>query len=228
MGYRGGAVSYPIAPVAPSNKAMLRPFATALLVFAISAPAFGQATSHDQVDRFARFINSARYTTLVVDRALVTDRAMAPPCNDQRQFVGRRLLAVTETPSFAPGRDVPLAGAWLERVTLRRCGTTVDHNVFVKATRDRGVQASTGFPGESQTDLELQIAVGRAVIERARAQQPSCQRLEIVAMAITERPAQRGQPWSERWTVWSCGRSMPYPVRFTPRPDGGAGFTVGG
>jgi hypothetical protein len=207
---------------------MRRTAPIALLCLALSGPAFGQAATPDQVDRFARFINSARYTTLVVDRALVTDRAMAPPCADQRQFVGRRLLAVTETPKFVAGRDVPVAGNWLERVTLRRCGATVDHNVFVKATPDRGVQASTGFPGESRTALELQIEVGRAVIEKAKADMPACNRREIVAMAVAERAAPRGQPWSERWTVWSCGRLLTYAIRFAPKPDGSAGFAIGG
>jgi hypothetical protein len=203
--------------------------AAALLALAAGAatgPAVGQ-TPRENADRFLRFIGSATYSTLVVKKALDTDEQMLPPCRERREPVGRRLAAITVQPEFSGVREVPIAGAWVERVTVRRCGQTVEHNVFAFASPVRGLHVVAGFPGETRTDLELQALVGKTVAERARREAPSCRQVEIVGTAMAERPAGQNSPWAERWTVWRCGQIAAYLVRFQPKPGGGANFTVG-
>jgi hypothetical protein len=196
----------------------------ALLALA-GVPAIGQ-TPREDADRFLRFLGSATYSTLVVKKALDTDEQMLPPCRERREPVGRRLAAITQQPQFSGVREVPVAGAWVERVSVRRCGQTVEHNVFAFASPVRGLHVVAGFPGETRTDLELQALVGKAVAERARREAPACRQVEIVGTAIVERPAGQTSPWAERWTVWRCGQTAAYVVRFQPKPGGGASFAV--
>lgn len=202
------------------------PGLVAALALAAAAPAAAQAT-RENADRFLRFIGSATYSTLVVKKALDTDEQMLPPCREKREPVARRLAAITQQPEFSGVREVPIAGAWVERVSIRRCGQVVEHNVFAFASRVRGLHVVAGFPGETRTDLDLQAAVGKAVAERARREAPGCRQIEIVATALVERPASPQSPWAERWSVWRCGQVAAYVVRFAPKAGGGATYAIG-
>lgn len=200
-----------------------------LLAIVVSAALTVQASaqaSREQADKFIRFLGSETYATLVAQRALANDEAMPPRCKT-RSISDRKIVAIPETPRFIATREVPVRGKWVERIRIARCGRAVDHNIFVSASRVRGLHAAAGFPGNSLTDIQLQLLAGRAVLRRAIARTPrSCKRVEIVNTRVLRKPASPGAPWAENWTVWACGKRLTQRIAFRPKPGGGLGFTL--
>lgn len=194
---------------------------------AVAGPVSATAqVSREQADKFIKFLGSETYSTLVAQRALANDEALPPKCKTRR-IADRKIVAIPETPQFIATREVPVRGKWVERITIERCGRRIDHNIFVSASRVRGLHAAAGFPGNSLTDIQLQLLAGRAVLRRAIARTPRrCKRIEIVSTRVLNKPAARGQPWAESWTIWACGKRLTQRVAFQPKPDGGVGFVL--
>ena len=171
----------------------------------------------DLVRRFKAYLSSAAYSNFIAEKVLAYDAAMPPRCGNRELTGERRLFSVTKMPAFVETRQVPTAGEWAERVQVRRCGRTVWHNLYLRASKRRGLHAVNGFPGRSLTALTLQLRAGRAFLETARRADPGCKRFDVVAMRVTERPSSRTAPWSEAWTAWVCGKTVTRPIRFTPQ-----------
>lgn len=204
---------------------MRAPAAIAMLaIVAATAPA--RAQSQQDADRFIKLLQSYDYEKLIGSKVIETDQQMAPPCRGERKIESRQLVTVTEAPQFIATRDVPVAGRWLERVTVARCGKSVRHNVFLQASRVRGLHAVVAFPGESRADLDLQFQIGKRVVANARRTNAGCKRLDIIDVSQRERNVPPGQPWTEIWTSWVCGILVTSEVRYVPRPGRGIDFSV--
>jgi len=190
--------------------------------------AIGPAAAQTQqdADRFIKLLQSYDYEKLVGGKVIETDQQMSPPCPGERKVEGRQLVTVTEAPQFIATRDVPVAGRWLERVSVSRCGKTVRHNVFLQASRVRGLHAVVGFPGDSRADLDLQFQIGKHVIANARRTNGGCKRLDIIDVTQREKNVTPGQPWTEIWTSWVCGTLVYAEVRYAPKRGGGIDYTV--
>src|SRR5262245_40300635 len=115
----------------------------ALAASAVAAPAAAQNTQ--DADRFIKLLQSYDYEKLIGSKVLETDQQMAPPCPGERKIESRQIVAIVEAPQFIATRDVPVAGRWLERVVVSRCGKSVRHNVFLFASEVRGLHAVVGF-----------------------------------------------------------------------------------
>jgi hypothetical protein len=189
------------------------------------ASASAAQTTQD-ADRFIQLVQSYDYEKLVGAKVLETDQAMSPPCQSERKIEGRQIVTITEAPQFIATRAVPVAGKWLERVTVSRCGRLVQHNVFLIASRVRGLHAVVGFPGDSRADFDLQFKIGKAVMANARRTNPSCRKLDIVETSQRDRNIGPDQPWTEIWTSWVCGTMVHSEVRYAPRPGGGLDYVV--
>jgi hypothetical protein len=200
----------------------------ALLVAALTVPAAmtPRAQTQQDADRFIKLLQSYDYEKLIGSKVLETDQQMSPPCPSERKIEGRQLVTVTEAPQFISTREVPVAGRWLERVTVSRCGKSMRHNVFLQATRVRGLHAVVGFPGESRADLDLQFQIGKQVIANARRTNTGCKKLDIIDTSQRERNVPPGQPWTEIWTSWVCGTLVTTEVRYAPKPGGGIDYRV--
>jgi hypothetical protein len=200
----------------------------ALLVAALAVPAAmtAHAQTQQDADRFIKLLQSYDYEKLIGSKVLETDQQMSPPCPGERKIEGRQLVTVTEAPQFISTREVPVAGRWLERVTVSRCGKSMRHNVFLQATRVRGLHAVVGFPGESRADLDLQFQIGKQVMANARRTNTGCKKLDIIDTSQRERNVPPGQPWTEIWTSWVCGTLVTTEVRYAPKPDGGIDYRV--
>ena len=190
----------------------------------IAAPATAQTTQ--DVDKFLKLVQSYDYEKLIGGKVIETDQQMAPPCNSERKIEGHQIVAILRPPQFVETRAVPVAGEWRERVVVSRCGKQVRHNVFLFASRVRGLHAVVAFPGESRADVDMQAQIGRQVLAAARKTNPSCKRLDIVDTNLREKDAASGQPWTEIWTSWVCGVLTYAEVRYTPKPAGGVDFRV--
>jgi hypothetical protein len=195
----------------------------AALVAGVSPAA---AQSAQDADRFIKLVQSYDYEKLIGGKVLETDQQMSPPCPGERKIESRQIVAVTETPQFIDTREVPVAGRWLERVVVSRCGKSVRHNVFLFASKVRGLHAVVGFPGETRADLDLQFAVGKQVMANAQRTNQSCKKLDIIDIVLREKNAPPGQPWTEIWTSWVCGTLVHAEVRYAPKPGGGLDYRV--
>lgn len=182
--------------------------------------ALSQAPVDDEtVRKFRSLLGSWTYSTLIAKRALDNDAALPPPCG-RRRVLARRLVALPVKPEFIASRQVPVAGAWVERVAIQRCGSVVQHNIFVTASRVRGLVARAGFPGTTRAALDLQAAVGKRALKRVLDAHRGCRRVDIVDTKVIGRPRNPRAPWSEVWTVWACGRLVRQTWDFTPSAGG--------
>lgn len=184
-----------------------------------AAPAYAQVND-ETVRKFRKFLGSWTYSTLVAKRALDNDAALPPKCG-HRRVAGRRLIALPAKPEFIATRQVPIAGAWVERVAVRRCGSIVQHNIFVTASKVRGLLARAGFPGTTRAALDLQVAVGKRALRQVLEARPGCRRVDVVDTKVIGRRRDPRAPWSEVWTIWACGKLIRQTWDFTP----GAGRT---
>ncbi len=193
--------------------------AAALVLGALAGGAVpAAAQSRDALARhFKAYLSSLTYSTFLAEKVLAYDRAMPPRCNNRQITGDRRLFSVTELPAFIKTRKVPVAGRWAERVQVERCGRKVWHNVYLRATKKRGLHAVVGFPGHSLAGLNLQLRAGRAFLKRARKVAPKCKRFDIINTRVAKRPPNRTGAWIEMWTAWVCGRTVTRPIRFVPR-----------
>jgi hypothetical protein len=196
----------------------------AIALATLSSPALAQ--TQQDADRFIKLLQSYDYEKLIGGKVLETDQQMSPPCRSERKIEGRQLVTVTEAPQFISTREVPVAGRWLERVTVSRCGKSVRHNVFLQASRVRGLHAVVGFPGESRADLDLLFQIGKQVVANARRTNPGCKKLDIIDIALRDKTVPPGQPWIEIWTSWVCGTLVTSEVRYAPKPAGGIDYRV--
>ena len=199
-------------------------FLAAAAAFNAASPAAAQ-TAQD-ADKFIKLVQSYDYEKLIGGKVLETDQQMAPPCNGERKIEGRQIVAIVRPPQFVETREVPVAGEWRERVVISRCGKQVRHNVFLFASRVRGLHAVVAFPGETRADVETQAQIGKQVLAAARRTNPSCKRLDIVDTTQREKDVAAGQPWTEIWTSWVCGVLIHAEVRYTPKAGGGVDFRV--
>jgi hypothetical protein len=193
------------------------------LVFAATTAA---AQTQQDADRFIKLLQSYDYEKLIGSKVLETDQQMSPPCPGERKIESRQLVTVSEAPQFIATRDVPVAGRWLERVSVSRCGKNVRHNVFLQASRVRGLHAVVGFPGESRADLDLQFQIGKQVVANARRTNTGCKKLDIIEISLREKTVAPGQPWTEIWTSWVCGTVVYAEVRYAPKTGGGIDYRV--
>ncbi|HEY7610656.1 MAG TPA: hypothetical protein VIF14_15610 [Alphaproteobacteria bacterium] len=184
------------------------------------------AQNPQDADRFIKLVQSYDYEKLIGSKVIETDQQMSPPCPGERKIESRQIVAITEAPQFIATRDVPVAGRWLERVAVSRCGKSVRHNVFLFASKLRGLHAVVGFPGESRADLDLQFQVGKQVMAGARRTNPGCKKLDIIDVTQRDKNARPGQPWTEIWTSWACGTLVTSEVRYAPKQGGGIRYSV--
>lgn len=206
----------------------MRRLAATLFFLSLAAPAGSPAAAQtpQDADKFIKLVQSYDYEKLIGSKVLETDQQMSPPCQGERKIEGRQIVAIVEAPQFVDTRAVPVAGKWRERVTVSRCGQTVRHNIFLYASRVRGLHAVVAFPGESRADLEIQFQIGKQVLASARRTNRACKRLDIVETTLREKDAAPGQPWTEIWTSWVCGILVHAEVRYTPKAGGGLDFRV--
>lgn len=196
---------------------ILASFSAALLAVLLAASTPAAAQSRDALARqFKAYLASLPYSSFLAEKVLAYDAAMPPRCATAKLTGDRRLFSVTGLPAFVSTRKVPVAGQWAERVEVERCGRKVWHNVYLRASKKRGLHAIVGFPGRSLTGVNLQLRAGAAFLREARKAVPGCKRFDVIATRISSRPKRRGESWSEMWTAWVCGRTVTRPIRFTP------------
>jgi len=193
----------------------------------LTAPAFAQGKIDPKdVDRFLDFLRSKTYSELLGQKAIENDEALPPPCKQARELVGRKLYLILKAPTFIATRDVPVDGEWAERVEIKRCGKITYQNIFFFAGKQVGLRAVVGLPGTTITEVKTQHATGLAMLTVDKRRNPACRSLEIADTELIARPQQVGASWTERWTVYACGKPIAHTVVFTPNPNGDVSHAI--
>jgi hypothetical protein len=204
-----------------TRSAVSSTFLAAALVLCAIAPAGAQNNVDPKdVDRFLDFLRSKTYSELLGQKAIENDEALPPPCKQARELVGRKLYLILKAPSFIASREVPIDGEWAERVEIKRCGKITYQNVFFYAGKQVGLRAVVGLPGTTITEVKTQHSTGLEMLAADRRRNPNCKVLEIANTEVATRPEQAGNSWTERWTVYACGKSIVHNVVFTPDNQG--------
>jgi hypothetical protein len=197
--------------------------AAVLVVLAAGAALAQQSRPSPEVQRLGEFIRSPEHLQAV--RAAIAafePVALAAVCKDVRPTKGRDWKPVEE-PVFDPGAKVPKNAAWQETWEVTACGKPGVRSLGFVARPGQGIVPLPMFPGESLADLNLQHDAGQLALTDAAPAALKCEersRIQVINSAVTRRPNQTGNRWSERWTVAGCGRTADIHVDFRPDPQG--------
>jgi hypothetical protein len=155
------------------------------------------------------------------------------------------LQNVLEAPRFAADSNAPIAGVWIDRVDIDRCGTTIAENMLVIV--DRGtMNIARLLPGTTKAGPLLQRdamqpALAAATVKRDKAEKAGakpCPDREGVTVADTSFLRERipivndaagrmtAGAWDETWIFLFCGQEIPVRIHFDGDGNGGANFTV--
>jgi hypothetical protein len=210
--------------------------------FALAPASVSRAQDPDA--RLNRYLGSQEYANTVVSRALEADRLRKTGC-DQPKALRHALQNVLEPPRFAEDSTAPVAGVWIDRVDIDRCGTTIAENMLVIV--DRGTMSIARLlPGTTKAGPLLQRdamqpALAAATVKKDKAERAGakpCPDQEGVTVSNTSLLRERipivndaagrmtAGAWDETWMFLFCGREIPVLIHFDGDGNGGTNFTV--
>jgi len=140
-------------------------------------------------------------------------------------------LIVLQRPEVAADGRSLLAGVWKEAVEATACGVTRVHNILNVVEKGE-IHRLPMLVGTSHADIMLQRdAAPLFFMGASRLVAQDCKRnyvtdTRFVALQGPEIPKAKAGPksraWREEWTLWSCGKEIVVPIRFTPDATGTA------
>ncbi len=121
--------------------------------------------------------------------------------------------------------------ATYHRILIEGCGRRALRNYLALVLPDGTARMVETLPGTTRTDPVLQRDAMQAAGAAAAAAVPGCRQIRPRAAdfdgADSEPDAAwRTRPWAEAWTFEACGTLLSVPMRFTPSPQGGTGFSA--
>lgn len=225
----------------------MRSLALALALLATAAPAFAQspapapaqnqapAAGQNQAERFQAYLQMNGYKNLLGKLANIGDTLSAPECKDHK-LVSHTIVAIFAPPNFVEGLH-PVAGQWLDRVVMNRCGTEVFQNVAFKA-QPNGQPPLTALlmPGATATIPPKQDQV-TADILAAMAKNKCSDQTQIVpvntkrdketkALKVDGKGKVLEGAWKEIWTFRACGKTVNATVELSADGKGGLAHKV--
>lgn len=160
------------------------------------------------------------------------------------EFTAVRFERLAQKLSGMPGLDCPAhpsmilsdvlpsstggAGtSWVERYTVA-CNRTVRRSLFLSIEDGKPLFVVPLMPGDTLAGPQLQFDTLQFV---SMAAQPGggkdCNYVFVSDTTVVTPPEPAGMPWSERWTVMACGKSIDMDVGYVPTPaDGGTDISV--
>ena len=197
--------------------------ALASLVLAC-APALAQAAGTDDTGAFAKFLSDPG-TQQAMQRAASKATVMVNnPCPDATYAPAGKLTVYLQ-PSFdAPGKIK--TGAWAQGFDEKGCGAQHALKVFAFVKEDKAVVVVPLLSGTTLADPLVQKDAVYYALNMTNKLNPDCKKPYVQDTTFLQRdeafiPAgMKTGPWSERWTVISCSKTMSVPMKFMPDPKG--------
>jgi hypothetical protein len=221
-------------------------FLAVALVLAAAAPALAQnapelpgtlpaPTASSDPERFKAYIGSQGYQGFLGQIAMNGESISAPECK-QPKLISHSVVAMFALPSFGEGVH-PHAGAWLDRVTMDRCGTQVFQNIAMRASpENKPPAAALMLPGETGTTPNKQgevIADLITAFAKAKCNDPSKiipvnTKVEKAAkpLKLDEQGRLIEGNWKETWSFNACGKPAKATIEFTADGKGGLAHKV--
>ncbi|MBX9635696.1 MAG: hypothetical protein K2X44_12005, partial [Magnetospirillum sp.] len=88
----------------------------------------------DQAQRFQAYVTSDGYKAMLAQLAVMGETVSSPECKTHKPQE-RASLTIYGGPMFDTGVH-PIAGLWVDRIKMDRCGTTSFQNVLMQAQKD--------------------------------------------------------------------------------------------
>lgn len=227
-------------------------FGPSLLVLALAAtslpalaqnvpdqPAAPQAAAPDQPQdpkqRFQAYVTSAGYKSMISQLSVMGDTISAPECKEHKPQE-RASLTIYAAPYFEAGVH-PVAGLWLDRVKMDRCGTPTFQNVLIQAQKDgQPPRAALMLPGTTMTNPPMQGVVMKDIVEALG--KKNCGDITKIVPVDTQhgkesKPIKLNEQgmivegaWKETWSFRACGKPATATVEFKADGKGGLSHKV--
>lgn len=191
-----------------------------------------QALVQDQAQRFQGYVTSDSYKKMLGQLALMGETASAPECKANKPQE-RASLTVYGQPLFEAGVH-PVAGLWVDRIKMDRCGTVSFQNIILQAQKDGKLpQAALLMPGTTMTNPPMQNLIMKDVLAALEKKKCSDQTKIVPVSTKMEKESKplkldaKGTivegAWKESWTFKACGKAVTLAVDLAA--DGKGGLT---
>ncbi len=223
----------------------MRSIALALaLGTALASSAFAQAQTPapaqapaipEAAQRFQAYVTSEVYKKSVSQLAVIGDTISAPDCKEHKP-VERTAITVFGPPMFTEAEH-PLAGLWMDRIKMNRCGTAVLQNILVRAQNNgQAPQMALKMPGMTAANPPMQdtvmkdvlasLAKGKCTDQTKIIPVDSRQDKETKKRKVDEKGMLTEGAWKEIWTFTACGKKAEIGVEFSADGKGGLSHKV--
>lgn len=194
-----------------------------------------QAVPQDPAQRFQAYVTNDGYKNMLGQLANMGETVSAPECKAHKPLE-RASLTVYGAPLFEAGLH-PVAGLWVDRVKMDRCGTTTFQNVLLQAQKDgKPPRAALLMPGTTMTNPPMQSIVMKDILE-GLAKKKCTDQAQIVP--VNTKMEKESKPlkldpkgmiaegvWKESWTFKACGKPVTVTIDLSADGKGGLSHKV--
>lgn len=188
--------------------------------------------SQEPAQRFQAYVTSDGYKKMLAQLAIMGETVSAPECKEHKPQE-RASLTVYGPPMFETGMH-PVAGLWVDRIKMDRCGATSFQNIILQAQKDgKPPQAALLMPGTTMTNPPMQNLVMKDVLAGLAKKKCSDQSQIVPVSTKMEKESKplkldgKGMisegAWKETWTFKACGKTVNATVDLAA--DGKGGLT---
>jgi hypothetical protein len=178
----------------------------------------GQApASQDPAQRFQAYATSDSYKTMISQLATMGDTISVPECKEHKPLE-RASLTIYQPPMFEAGPH-PVAGLWIDRIKMNRCGATTFQNVLIQANRDgQPPRAALMMPGATMANPPMQNLIMKDILA-ALAKNKCTDQSQIIPvdtkmekeskpMKVDDKGMIIEGAWKESWSLKACGKAV--------------------
>jgi hypothetical protein len=194
-----------------------------------------------------QLVNSGRTLTYLtsetVKDSLITaskkwDETLGYQCADSYSInIDPNFIVVLKAIEFPEESLSPQSGIWQYRFSANRCGGSKTYNVLAYTNKTGMLGYKSLVPGSTaaspilMTDT-LKAIYSKVTLETKVKENKECNDFVVIDTQMTKLPSVSlnasssliSGPYEESWTVRYCGKEMPIPMCFIPKPDGGSSF----
>jgi hypothetical protein len=180
------------------------------------APNSAPTQGLDPGQRFQAYVTSEGYKSMLAQLAVMGETVSAPECKDHAPKE-RAGLTVYGPPLFEAGPH-PVAGLWVDRIRMDRCGTTSFQNVLLQAQKDgTPPRAALLMPGSTMTNPPMQKLIMTDVLAGLEKKCPDQAKIipvltkmekESTPLKVDEKGMITQGAWKETWTFKACGKTV--------------------
>lgn len=192
-----------------------------------------QAPVQDPAQRFQAYVTSEAYKSTLGQLAIMGETTSAPECKEHKPQE-RASLTIYGAPLFQTGMH-PVAGLWVDRIKMDRCGAVSFQNIILQAQKDgTPPRAALLMPGTTMTNPPMQNLIMKDVLAGLEKKKKCADQSQIVP--VSTKMEKESKPmkldgkgmiaegvWKESWTFKACGKTVTATIDLAA--DGKGGLT---